>query len=656
MSDRTLEYQRLKETLNSYNGLGAPGLSVSKQDTAAEGAVYIVKNDSDNNYTLGMWAFVIPDSAVEVQLSPTLPLLVAKGSEASIAVKISGAFQVYKNDLVFDFGSDIKYCCDIEVTKTTETTQLLLPNGEFKSKEKKFDYQNKISNAENGVKPRMSGVEIPGNPYIVRGDIRRRPRTCLPSLAEPLTMENYSDHFHKLLWLDEMKREGNIREHDMSSVTLVEDGVYLCLDVPELAKRKVEVVVGDKLIFSDLEVPSEEPAPEGEGAQQEAAPAFVRRAKNYIGYVHQISGEQLKLKFKHTFHESRLLWGKKHDVMFTVNRMHKALENVQRVGETILFPNVRPPSLPSRESLQFINTELNPQQRRAVEAIVSGACRPIPYILFGPPGTGKTVTVVESILQVYKLNTLCKILACTPSNSAADLLAERLHSSGQIEESSMIRLNAFMRTQALPSSIKNFSIVANKKAKSKAKSSRIVICTCSTAAILRAFKIKFSYVFVDEGGQALEPECLIPVSLLDEGCGQLVLAGDPLQLGPVVFCSLASDNGLSISMLERLMGRDLYKRNTTAFAATGNYDSMVVTKLVENYRSHGALLKLYSDQFYDGELMERADHEITHRLCTWECLPTKEVPLIFHGIQGKEFRERGSPSWFNPFEAEQARF
>ena len=231
--------------------------------------------------------------------------------------------------------------------------------------------------------------------------------------------------------------------------------------------------------------------------------------------------------------------------------------------------------------------------------------------------------------------------------------AERLHSSGQIEESSIIRLNAFMRTQPLPSSIENFSIVANKKAKSKAKSSRIVICTCSTAAILLTFKIKFSYVFVDEGGQALEPECLIPVSLLDEGCGQLVLAGDPLQLGPVVFSSLASDNGLSISMLERLMGRDLYKRNTTAFAATGNYDSMVVrtlllpllytpelwslllqvTKLVENYRSHGALLKLYSDQFYDGELMERADHKITHRLCNWECLPTKGVPLIFHGIQ-----------------------
>ena len=140
----------------------------------------------------------------------------------------------------------------------------------------------------------------------------------------------------------------------------------------------------------------------------------------------------------------------------------------------------------------------------------------------------------------------------------------------------MVRLNAVMRSQAIPPHIQGFCITANKKAKSKAKSSRIIICTCSTAAILRTFNITFSYVFVDEAGEALEPECLIPVSLLARGRGQLVLAGDPLQLGPVIFSSLASDNGLSISMLERLMGRDLYRRDTTVFAATGNYDSMVV--------------------------------------------------------------------------------
>lgn len=141
----------------------------------------------------------------------------------------------------------------------------------------------------------------------------------------------------------------------------------------------------------------------------------------------------------------------------------------------------------------------------------------------------------------------------------------------------MRRLNAYMRTQEVPDSIKDFCVVANKSAKAKARDSRIVICTCSTAHILKTFNLKYSHVFVDEAGQALEPECLIPASLLVEGSGQLVLAGDPLQLGPVTFSSLASDNGLSVSMLERLMEKvELYKRDPIRYAAIGNYDSMMV--------------------------------------------------------------------------------
>lgn len=58
-----------------------------------------------------------------------------------------------------------------------------------------------------------------------------------------------------------------------------------------------------------------------------------------------------------------------------------------------------------------------------------------------------------------------------------------------------------------------------------------------------------------------------------------------------------------------------------------------VTKLVENYRSHEALLKLYSEQFYDGELVERASRGMTHSLCNWQHLPTKGIPLLFHGVQ-----------------------
>ena len=46
------------------------------------------------------------------------------------------------------------------------------------------------------------------------------------------------------------------------------------------------------------------------------------------------------------------------------------------------------------------NLESNPEQLQAVKSIVTGASRPAPYIIFGPPGTGKTVTVVEAIKQV----------------------------------------------------------------------------------------------------------------------------------------------------------------------------------------------------------------------------------------------------------------
>ena len=144
----------------------------------------------------------------------------------------------------------------------------------------------------------------------------------------------------------------------------------------------------------------------------------------------------------------------------------------------------------------------------------------------------------------------------------------------------MVRLNAASRSKELLSSIQEYNMAANDaRAVATVLRSRIIVCTCSTAAVLVRLEMTFNYVFVDEAGQAVEPECLIPVTLLAKGCGQLVLAGDPLQLGPVVISTLASDNGLSKSMLERMMERDLYRRDTTLFAATGNYDSMVVRTL-----------------------------------------------------------------------------
>lgn len=58
-------------------------------------------------------------------------------------------------------------------------------------------------------------------------------------------------------------------------------------------------------------------------------------------------------------------------------------------------------------SLYDRSLESNPEQYRAVEQIVSGKSRPAPYLIFGPPGTGKTVTLVEAIKQVKKKNAKC---------------------------------------------------------------------------------------------------------------------------------------------------------------------------------------------------------------------------------------------------------
>ena len=58
-----------------------------------------------------------------------------------------------------------------------------------------------------------------------------------------------------------------------------------------------------------------------------------------------------------------------------------------------------------------------------------------------------------------------------------------------------------------------------------------------------------------------------------------------------------------------------------------------VTKLMNNYRSHEALLRLPSKLFYHGELCVRAPRSVVNSLCGWKRLPKKGFPLLFHGIR-----------------------
>ncbi|CAG2060041.1 unnamed protein product, partial [Timema podura] len=147
----------------------------------------------------------------------------------------------------------------------------------------------------------------------------------------------------------------------------------------------------------------------------------------------------------------------------------------------------------------------------------------------------------------------------------------------------------------------------------------------------------FSHVFIDEGGHAVEPEVLVPIAgiLTTEGhrgtfAGQLVIAGDPKQLGPIIRSTVANKMGLGRSFLERLMDEvDLYSRDEE----TDAYDTAVITKLIKNFRSHKDILNISNSLFYHKELKVCGGPEIT-LACNWPELPKKGFPIIFHGIVG----------------------
>nr|XP_022302491.1 RNA helicase Mov10l1-like isoform X2 [Crassostrea virginica] len=477
-----------------------------------------------------------------------------------------------------------------------------------------------------------------------------------PELAQELTPDNYVKRMKTLLHLEEIQMDIDIREFDLSRVPLRPVGEYLGLGVPGLAEGRPSVLIGDKVMLFD---PSDPKAPVHEG------------------FVHEVLSEEVLLKFNADFHLGYN--GKDYDVQFTFNRSpirrsHQAIQFTVNLDERVLFPSLLSPqpsqltkSTPSLTGpgdrigaspgggMQFFNPGLNRQQKGAVWRVVHGQCRPVPYILFGPPGTGKTVTVVESILQVLTQIPHSRILACTPSNSAADLIAERLHMSGAIKTCDMIRLNAYQRNQeTIAACIAPYCTTGEDL--QLAAHYRVVVSTCISAGTLYTCGISeghFTHVFVDEAGQATEPECLIAVNMAAGENGQIVLAGDPMQLGPVIRSKFAKSYDLDLSLLERLIDLPIYARDESRFADNGAYDPLLVTKLVDNYRSHPAILTLTSKLFYYDELVERGDRELTHSLCQWSSLPRVGFPVIFHGVRGEDLREGNSPSWFNPAEVVQ---
>ena len=345
----------------------------------------------------------------------------------------------------------------------------------------------------------------------------------------------------------------------------------------------------------------------------------ARGAKEYEGHVSEIREDKVEMLFHEKFVNSYVK-GIKFDVRFTISRfpmrnMHRAVELASDTSApllSLLFPESRqlvPPSA-ALPNIRCKNRaiEENSEQLTAVQHIVAGSSGTAPYLVFGPPGTGKTVTVVEAIKQVYELFPDSHIVATAPSNAAADLLAERLRH--HIGKRHMLRIHAASRSLAtVPEALLPVSNVDRGRytypSLEELLEYRVIVITLVSAGRLVSANIKaghFTHLFIDEAGQATEPELVIPLRLIGAE-GKLVMVGDPKQLGPVIRSSIGSRNGLAVSLLERLMEENrIYSRKEE-----GGYDPRCITKLVRNFRSHPALLEVPARLYYHSELLPCAD-------------------------------------------------
>lgn len=225
-------------------------------------------------------------------------------------------------------------------------------------------------------------------------------------------------------------------------------------------------------------------------------------------------------------------------VRFVPNRITfrsclQALENIQRFGLSDYFENFQdPPEILEKsksqkfEKFDWFNkkVEQNQEQVTAIKNIVNCTAYPFPYIIFGPPGTGKTSCIVECIAQILKLKPNIRVIVLAQSNSACDEIGVRLLKNVSWNKifryySPSMQINS--QDYEMPEILRRTSNLRNKSSQFPSKEEfsyfRVVITTLMSCSRLVQFDEQneisrhFDYIFVDECASALEPESLVPI-------------------------------------------------------------------------------------------------------------------------------------------------
>ena len=313
-----------------------------------------------------------------------------------------------------------------------------------------------------------------------------------------------------------------------------------------------------------------------------------------------------------------------------------------------------------------LGSSLNPPQQDAVAFALSAKDF---AIIHGPPGTGKTTTVVEFVRQAVARGD--RVLACAPSNHAVDNLLDKLLAVDELpvrlghparvqpdlraraldilaekhpdaRQARKIAKEAFalfrqakkwtrarpepgarrdlrQEARALLAEVRRLEALAVERVLDDAR----VICATLTGLDSELLgQRRFDVAVIDEACQSTEPANWLPLLRANK----VILAGDHCQLPPTVISPEAAEQGLSVSLMERLVAR---------------FGPAVSRLLTVQHRMHADIMSFSNAEFYGGQLVAH-ESVATHRLCDLDGVrsePLTETAVQFIDTAGAGYDE-----------------